>query len=193
MTSLPSKPTNTTYKQVNTGGLLRERARRFPVRAYLLAFLGKKTSLTRQNVNVHWGNKIQSDPRYKNTTVAISHITGGEELAHVTYMRQIHAGCASHPRIRRKCCAHQPRATRDVTFGPLCNLNTCTCTGRLQQCFNRVPYGGHRLHYPGKKYYSRFNLFQNIKRHFRTPTSDPEDIYAQYIVHRQPIMQLIDN
>jgi hypothetical protein len=39
------------------------------------------------------------------------------------HMRQIHAGCASHPRIRRKCCAHLPReerATRDVTFGPLC-------------------------------------------------------------------------
>jgi hypothetical protein len=37
-------------------------------------------------------------------------------------MRQIHAGCASHPRIRRLCCAHLPRverATRDVTFGPL--------------------------------------------------------------------------
>jgi hypothetical protein len=31
-------------------------------------------------------------------------------------MRQIYAGCASHPRIRRKCCAHLPReerATRD--------------------------------------------------------------------------------
>jgi hypothetical protein len=29
---------------------------------------------------------------------------------------QIHAGCASHPRIQRKCCAHLPReqrATRD--------------------------------------------------------------------------------
>jgi hypothetical protein len=33
-------------------------------------------------------------------------------------------GSASHPRIRRKCCAHllhEERATRDVTFGPLCS------------------------------------------------------------------------
>jgi hypothetical protein len=37
------------------------------------------------------------------------------------HMRQIHAGCVSHPRIGRKCCAHLPRATRDVTFGLLCN------------------------------------------------------------------------
>jgi hypothetical protein len=27
---------------------------------------------------------------------------------------------ASHPRIRRKCCAHLPH-NKDVTFGPLCN------------------------------------------------------------------------
>jgi hypothetical protein len=39
------------------------------------------------------------------------------------HMRQIHAVCPSHPRIRRKCCAHLPRekrATRDVNFGPFC-------------------------------------------------------------------------
>jgi hypothetical protein len=35
-------------------------------------------------------------------------------------MRQIHAGCASHLRIRRNCCVHL-RVTRDVTFGPLCS------------------------------------------------------------------------
>jgi hypothetical protein len=38
-------------------------------------------------------------------------------------MRQIHAGCASHPGMRRECCAPLPReerATRDGTFGPLC-------------------------------------------------------------------------
>jgi hypothetical protein len=34
-------------------------------------------------------------------------------------MLQIHTGCTSHPRIRRKCCAHLPRATRGVSFGPL--------------------------------------------------------------------------
>jgi hypothetical protein len=28
--------------------------------------------------------------------------------------------CATHPRIRRKSCAHLPRATNNVTFGPLC-------------------------------------------------------------------------
>jgi hypothetical protein len=39
------------------------------------------------------------------------------------HMRQIHAGCALHPRIRSKCCAHLPRATRDVTFRPLCILH----------------------------------------------------------------------
>jgi hypothetical protein len=44
----------------------------------------------------------------------------------VSYVRQIHAGCASHPRIRCKCCVHLPheeRATRDVTSGPLCPCN----------------------------------------------------------------------
>jgi hypothetical protein len=40
------------------------------------------------------------------------------DLQHFRDIRQIHAGCASHPRIRRKCCEHLPRATRDVTFGP---------------------------------------------------------------------------
>jgi hypothetical protein len=36
---------------------------------------------------------------------------------------QIHTGCASQTRIRRKCCVQLPReerATRDVTFGSLC-------------------------------------------------------------------------
>jgi hypothetical protein len=37
------------------------------------------------------------------------------QMQHLRDMRQIHAGCASHPRIRRKCC----RARSDVTFGPL--------------------------------------------------------------------------
>jgi serine/threonine protein kinase len=40
-------------------------------------------------------------------------------------MRQIHAGCASHPRIQRKCRVHLARARRDVTFGPLCMV-TCS-------------------------------------------------------------------
>jgi hypothetical protein len=36
----------------------------------------------------------------------------------------------SDPRIRCKCCVHLPRATRDVTFGPLCLMilgQGCTC------------------------------------------------------------------
>jgi hypothetical protein len=37
-------------------------------------------------------------------------------------MRHIHAGCASHPQLQRKCCVHLPheeRATRDVIWTPL--------------------------------------------------------------------------
>jgi hypothetical protein len=47
----------------------------------------------------------------------------------VTYLRQIHAGCAAHPRIRRKCCAHLPREerARGVTFGPICTLHAIFC------------------------------------------------------------------
>jgi hypothetical protein len=40
-------------------------------------------------------------------------------------------GCALHPRIRRKRCAHLPheeRATEDVTFGPLC-IRASQCVG----------------------------------------------------------------
>jgi hypothetical protein len=50
------------------------------------------------------------------------------QICRVTFawhMRQILAGCAAHPRIRRKCCAPLPReerSTTDVTFGPLCTL-----------------------------------------------------------------------
>jgi hypothetical protein len=53
-----------------------------------------------------------------------AHRTQILRVAFAWHMRQIHAECASHPRIRRKCCAHLPRATRDVTFGPLCNIGT---------------------------------------------------------------------
>jgi hypothetical protein len=41
------------------------------------------------------------------------------QISRVTFawhMRQIHAGCAPHPWIRRKCCVHLPRV-RDVNFG----------------------------------------------------------------------------
>jgi hypothetical protein len=45
------------------------------------------------------------------------------------HMRQIHAGCASHPRIRCKCCAHLPReerATRDATWKSTMQCVRCT-------------------------------------------------------------------
>jgi hypothetical protein len=66
-----------------------------------------------------------------------SHHTRILRVTFAWHMRQIHAGCASHPRIRRNCCSHLPheeRATRDVTFGPLCisrmwttDWRACTC------------------------------------------------------------------
>jgi hypothetical protein len=43
----------------------------------------------------------------------------------VTYAPDSRRMRASHPRIRRKCCAHllrEERATRDVTFGPFCTM-----------------------------------------------------------------------
>jgi hypothetical protein len=43
----------------------------------------------------------------------------------VTYAPDYRRMRASHPRMRRKCCAHLPReecATSNVTFGPLCML-----------------------------------------------------------------------
>jgi hypothetical protein len=52
-----------------------------------------------------------------------AHRTHSLRVTFAWRMRQIHAGCASHPRIRHRCCAHLPReecASRDVNFGPLC-------------------------------------------------------------------------
>jgi hypothetical protein len=43
----------------------------------------------------------------------------------VTYALDSRRMRASHPRIRRKCCVHLPheeRATRNVTFGPICRV-----------------------------------------------------------------------
>jgi hypothetical protein len=61
------------------------------------------------------------------------HDAHSTQILRVTFawhMRQIHAGCASHPRIRRKCCVHQscraPRAQQCMfTFWLLCTL-VCT-------------------------------------------------------------------
>jgi hypothetical protein len=53
---------------------------------------------------------------YSMTHIVITQIL---RVTFAWHMRQIQAGWASHPRIRRKCCAHLPRATRDVTFWPL--------------------------------------------------------------------------
>jgi hypothetical protein len=58
----------------------------------------------------------------------------------------------SHPRIRRKCCAHLPReerATRDVTFEPLCRPREknalFACQNKLKPTLKYNVYNIHSL------------------------------------------------
>jgi hypothetical protein len=78
------------------------------------------------------------------------------------HMRQITRRMrASHPRIRRKCCAHLPHeecATRDVTFGPLC-IGLLVIKGVYFQCrFLRSLYRSGRFCELGLKFRNKNKL-----------------------------------
>jgi hypothetical protein len=75
----------------------------------------------------------------------MTHIVREFCASHLRDMRQIQAGCASHPLIRRNCCAHLPReerATRDVTFELLFNCAFLAMSLEWQnQFFNTDLFG----------------------------------------------------
>jgi hypothetical protein len=75
-----------------------------------------------RNIDMWTTLHVQRSPKVTSLVARNICMIRGLHDAHRTQILCSHNICVT-PRIRRKCCAHMPHATRDVTLGPLCALD----------------------------------------------------------------------